>query len=158
MPWHINRFCVEVEKKIPFSSLQNIVNCQAECPLKTDINVEKFNECLIDFLVLISKLGNRKLNSTGICNEGTGLVGVHKDNIYITNIFFKKNIYFSGMEETAATEIAQPEVGIKITHGMTGRNGPPLSSVGVGQTVQLHIWVDQGSVTTRVVVLIYGDL
>ena len=66
-----------------------------------------------------------------------------KDNIYITNIFL--NIYFSGIEETAATEIAQPEVGIKITHGMMGRNGSPLSTVGVGQTVHLHIWVDQSS-------------
>ena len=63
---------------------------------------------------------------------------------FILQTFFL-NIYFSGIEETAATEIAQPEVGIKITHDMMGRNGPPLSTVGVGQTVHLHIWVDQSS-------------
>ena len=39
--------CVEVEKG-HLSSLQNLLYCQAELPLKTDISVEKFNECLID--------------------------------------------------------------------------------------------------------------
>ena len=33
---------------LKFSSLQNILNCQAEYPLKIDISVEKFNECLIE--------------------------------------------------------------------------------------------------------------
>ena len=39
--------CVEVEK-CHFSSLQTILNCQAEYPLETDISVGKFNECLIE--------------------------------------------------------------------------------------------------------------
>ena len=42
-----SRICVEVEKCI-FSSLQNSLSCQAEYPLKTNISVEKFNECLIE--------------------------------------------------------------------------------------------------------------
>ena len=34
-------------KKCNFSSLQNRLSCQAEYPLKTNISVEKLNECLI---------------------------------------------------------------------------------------------------------------
>ena len=41
-----SRLFVEVGK-CNFSSLQNILNCKAENPLKTNISVEKFNECLI---------------------------------------------------------------------------------------------------------------
>ena len=35
-------------KKCNFSSLQNSLSCQAEYPPKTNISVEKFNECLIE--------------------------------------------------------------------------------------------------------------
>ena len=63
-------------KKCHFSSLQTILNCLAEYPLKIDINVGKFYECLIDFYILLSKLRNRKFYPTGICNEGAGLVAV----------------------------------------------------------------------------------
>ena len=35
-------------KKCIFSSLQNSLNCKAENPLKTNISVEKFNECRIE--------------------------------------------------------------------------------------------------------------
>ena len=35
-------------KKCNFSSLQNNLSCQAEYPLKTNISVEKFNECRIE--------------------------------------------------------------------------------------------------------------
>ena len=38
---------VEVEK-CHFSSLQTILICQVENPFKTDVNVKKFNECLIE--------------------------------------------------------------------------------------------------------------
>ena len=31
---------------------------------------------LPDFCILLSKLGNRKFNPTGICNEGAGLVAI----------------------------------------------------------------------------------
>ena len=34
-------------KKSIFFSLQNSLNCKAENPLKANISVEKFNECLI---------------------------------------------------------------------------------------------------------------
>ena len=43
-----SRICVEVEKVCFFSSLQNSLSCQAEYPLKTNVSVEKFNECLIE--------------------------------------------------------------------------------------------------------------
>ena len=32
---------------------------------------------LSDFLILLSKLGNRKFIPTGICDKGDGLVAVH---------------------------------------------------------------------------------
>ena len=35
-------------KKMPFSSLQSILNRQAEYPIKTYISVIKFNECHIE--------------------------------------------------------------------------------------------------------------
>ena len=35
-------------KKFNFSSIQNRLSCQAEYPLKTNISVEKFNECDIE--------------------------------------------------------------------------------------------------------------
>ena len=34
------------------------------------------NSILPDFLILLSKLQNRKFNPTGICDEGAGLVAV----------------------------------------------------------------------------------
>ena len=49
-----SRICVDVEK-CHFSSLQNILNCQTEYPLKTVISVRKFNECLIEKHSPISK-------------------------------------------------------------------------------------------------------
>ena len=50
VPLHI----AEVEKCL-FSSLQNILNCHKEIPLKTDVSVKKFNECLIELLCPIAK-------------------------------------------------------------------------------------------------------
>ena len=70
-------------KKCHFSSLQNILNCQAEYPLKTDIShsvskssMSASSNSIAQFLSFGLKIGYIKFNLTGLCDKGSGLVSV----------------------------------------------------------------------------------
>ena len=53
-------------KKCHFTSLETILNCQAEYPLKTYISVEKLNEGLIQKPCLISKFCSQYLETESL--------------------------------------------------------------------------------------------
>ena len=67
-----------------FSSLENILNCQAEYSLITDISVEKFNECLIEKHCPISKFAlkirKQKVLSNWYMKYRSWIGGHYKEN------------------------------------------------------------------------------
>ena len=61
-----------------FSTLQNILNCQAEYAFKKDISVTKSKECLLEKHYLIFKFFSQKpRNRKFYPNEIDGLVGMY---------------------------------------------------------------------------------